>query len=71
MAHYRGDGERILDQAIRETDTRKKVDLLVDGMLMHFRELEHVLQNLGTENFGQLGLREIAQEVKSCLDFVK
>lgn len=71
MAHYRGDGERLLDQAIREPDVREKVELLVDGLLLHFRELEHVLQNLGTENFNQLGIKEIAEEVKACLESEK
>lgn len=59
MAHYRGDGERILEEAIREQDPGRKLDLIINALLLHFRELEHVLRSLGTENFSELGLREI------------
>lgn len=59
MAHYRGDGERFLEEAIREKEPGRKLDLIINALLLHFRELEHVLRSLGTENFSELGLREI------------
>lgn len=59
MAHYRGDGERILEEAIREKEPGRKLDLIINALLLHFRELEHVLRSLGTENFSELGLKEI------------
>lgn len=61
MAFYRGDGQRALEQAVKERDPQKKVELMIDAMNLHFREMEHVLQNLGVENFGELGLREIRE----------
>lgn len=68
MAIYRGDGARMLSQAVREQDLRRKVDLMEQGLLLHFRELEQVLQNLGSENFNALAFKELAKEVKACMD---
>ena len=64
MATWRGDGEKLLDQAIREPDLRKKVELLEAGLVLHFRELNQVFSTLGVENFSELGLREIRGEGK-------
>ncbi len=61
MAHWMGDGEKALDQAIREKDLKRKVELLEDALILHFRELNQVLSNLGIENFSALGLREIRE----------
>ena len=61
MAHWMGDGEKILDQAIRTKDLSRKVELLEDALILHFRELNQVLSNLGIENFSELGLREIRE----------
>lgn len=67
MATYRGDGERMLDQAVRERDLAQKVELLIDGLILHFRELEQVMTHLGIENFDEHGLRKLAEEVKKCM----
>lgn len=68
MAIYRGDGAKLLSQAIREKDLRRKVELMEQGLLLHFGELEKALSNLGAENFNALAFRELAQEVKACMD---
>ena len=68
MAIYRGDGARLLSQAVREKDLRRKVDLMEQGLLLHFRELEQVFQNLGSENFNALAFKELAKEVKACME---
>lgn len=68
MATFRGDGGKLLTEAIREQDLRRKVDLMEQGLLLHFRELEQVLQNLGIENFNALAFKELAKEVKACMD---
>lgn len=61
MANWMGDGEKLLDQAIRTKDLSRKVELLEDALILHFRELNQVLSNLGIENFSELGLREIRE----------
>lgn len=61
MAHWRGDGERLLGEAARERDLSRKVEMLIDANLLLYRELEFVLQNLGTENFCTLGLKEMRE----------
>lgn len=63
MAYFRGDGVALLDQAIRETDLRRKVELMENGLILHFRELEQVLQDLGPENFSRQGLSEIREGI--------
>ena len=68
MAIYRGDGARLLSQAVKEQDLRRKVDLMEQGLLLHFRELDQVLQNLGSENFNALAFKELAKEVKACME---
>lgn len=62
MSHWRGDGERLLGEAIRETNLNRKVELLIDANLLMHRELEHVMQNLGPENFSVRGLEEMRKE---------
>lgn len=71
MAHWRGDGARLLGDAIREEKMERKVQLLIDALGLHFRELEYVLQSLGPENFGRLAIEEIAEEVRVCLESEK
>lgn len=71
MAIYRGDGRELLGQAIREKDLARKVELMERGLLLHFTELERVLSNLGSENFNHLMFKELAQEVKVCMDLRK
>ena len=68
MATFRGDGGKLLTEAIREQDLRRKVDLMEQGLLLHFTELERVLSNLGVENFNCLMFKEMAKEVKTCMD---
>ena len=68
MAIYRGDGAELVRQAIRERDVNRKVELMEQGMLLHFAELERVLENLGSENFNHLMFKELAQEVRACMD---
>lgn len=64
MAHWRGDGERLLGEAVRERNPERKVELLIEANLLLYRELEFVLSNLGTENFCTLGLKEIREGEK-------
>lgn len=61
MAHWMGDGEKLLDRAIQEQDLTRKVALMEDALILHFRETRQVLSNLGIENFSALGLREIRE----------
>lgn len=61
MAHWRGDGERALGEAVRERNLERKVELLIEANLLLYRELEFVMSNLGTENFCALGLKEIRE----------
>lgn len=61
MAIYRGDGVRLLENAVWEKNLERKVELLIDTMNLHFRELEYVLSALGVENFSELGLKEIRE----------
>ena len=68
MAIYRGDGARMVKEAIREKDLRRKVELMEQGLLIHFQELDQVLSNLGVENFNCLMFKEMAKEVKACMD---
>lgn len=68
MAIYRGDGARMVKEALREQDLRRKVELMEQGLLLHFQELEQVLSNLGSENFNHLMFRELAREVQACMD---
>lgn len=62
MAHWRGDGERLLGDAVREKDLSRKVELLVEANLLLYRELEYVMEHLGPENFSVLGLKEMKEE---------
>ena len=64
MAHWRGDGERLLGEAARERDLSRKVEKLIEANLLLYRELEFVLRNLGTENFCAMGLKEIREGEK-------
>ena len=64
MAHYRGDGRKKLTEAIREQDPGRKVDALVQALLLHFMELQHVMEHLGVENFDELGLRELKEKLR-------
>lgn len=50
MAEFRGDGRTLLTQAKQETDLAKKMDLVCDALTLHYRELEWMFSNLGTEN---------------------
>ena len=68
MAIYRGDGSRMLKEAVREKNLQRKVELMEQGLLLHFQELEQVLSNLGSENFNHLMFRELAREVQACMD---
>ena len=68
MAIYRADGARLLTEAVREQDLRRKVELMEQGLLLHFRELEQVLANLGSENFNCLAFKELAKEVQACME---
>ena len=68
MAIYRGDGARMVKEAIREKDLRRKVERMEQGLLLHFQELDQVLSNLGVENFNCLIFKEMAKEVKACMD---
>ena len=68
MAIYRGDGRELLGQAIREKDLARKVELMEQGLLIHFQELDQVLSNLGVENFNCLIFKEMAKEVKACME---
>lgn len=68
MAIYRGDGARMVKEAIREKDLRRKVELMEQGLLLHFQELDQVLSNLGVENFNCLIFKEMAKEVKACME---
>lgn len=68
MAIYRGDGARMLKEAVREKDLTRKVELMEQGLLLHFTELERVLSNLGVENFNCLMFKEMAKEVRACMD---
>lgn len=61
MAHWMGDGEKLLDRAIQEKDLNRKVALLEDALILHLRETRKVLSSLGVENFSELGLREIRE----------
>ena len=63
MAHYRGDGGKTLDQAVREPDLGRKVELIIDALLLQGRELEHVLGHLGPENFDEYGLKKMREEI--------
>lgn len=62
MAHWRGDGRRLLGDAIRENDPVRKVELLVEANLLLYQELSYVLEHLGPENFSALGLKEMKGE---------
>lgn len=62
MAHWRGDGEKMLAEAVREPDPMKKLDKLEETLLLHFRELGYVLENLGPENFSPTGLEKLRKE---------
>lgn len=64
MAHFRGDGGQKLEEAIREKDLRRKVELLEDGLVLHLAELERVLEHLGPENFDAYGLKKLGEELK-------
>ena len=64
MAHYRGDGEKTLSAAIREKELGRKVEMLIEALLLHFRELQHVMEHLGAENFDEAGLRELLQKMR-------
>ena len=64
MAHFRGDGGRKLEEAIREKDLRRKVELLEDGLVLHLAELERVLEHLGPENFDAYGLKKLGEEIR-------
>lgn len=68
MATYRGDGRELLGQAIREKDLARKVELMEQGLLLHFTELERVLSNLDVKNFNCLMFKEMAKEVRACMD---
>lgn len=61
MAHWMGDGEKLLDRAIQEKDLTRKVALLEDALILHLRETRQVLSSLGIENFSELGLKEIRE----------
>lgn len=62
MAHWRGDGSKVLSEAIREKDPGKKLAKLEDALLLHFRELDYVMEHLGPENFGEDGLKRMREE---------
>ena len=64
MAFFRGDGMRCIEQGIREKDLARKVGLIEDGLVLHFRELEQVFNTLGLENFSELGLRELTARIR-------
>lgn len=64
MAHFRGDGGRKLEEAVREKDLGRKVELLEDALVLHLAELERVLGHLGVENFDEYGLRKLGEELK-------
>ena len=63
MAHYRGDGGKTLDQAVREKNLGRKVELIIDALILQNRELEHTLGHLGPENFDEYGLRKLGEEI--------
>ena len=63
MAHFRGDGGRKLEEAIREKDLRRKVELMEDALVLHFAELEQVFEHLGPENFDAYGLKKLGEEI--------
>lgn len=64
MADYRGDGRKKLTEAIREQDPGRKVDALIEALLLHFVELEHVMEHLGAENFDDVGLRDLNKKLE-------
>lgn len=64
MAYWRGDGERLLGDAIRERELNRKVELLIEANLLLYRELAYVFTALGVENFSSLGLKELKEELK-------
>lgn len=64
MAHWRGDGERLLGDAVREKNLARKVELLIEANLLLYRELAYVFAALGLENFSALGLKEMKEELK-------
>ena len=61
MAHWRGDGEKMLAEAVREPDPMKKLAKLEDALALHFRELGFMLENLGPENFSPNGLEKMRE----------
>lgn len=63
MAHFRGDGGGKLEEAIREKDLGRKVELLEDALVLHLAELERVLEHLGPENFDAYGLKKLGEEI--------
>lgn len=63
MAHFRGDGGRKLEEAIREPNLQRKVELMEDALVMHLAELERVLEHLGPENFDAYGLKKLGEEI--------
>lgn len=62
MAHFRGDGMQTLGQALREKNLEKKVELIESALVLHFRELEHMFENLGVENFCRKGIEDLKKE---------
>lgn len=63
MAHYRGDGGKTLDEAVREKNLSRKVELILDALVLQERELNHVFAHLGPENFDEYGLRKLGEEI--------
>lgn len=47
MDNYRGDGRRELERARAERNLGRKIDLVIDGVLLMMRELTHLLRQIG------------------------
>ena len=61
MAHWKGDGRQALADAIREKDPKKKLEKMEDALLLHFEEVEYVMEHLGPENFSPEGLEKLRE----------
>lgn len=64
MAHWKGDGRQALADAIREKDPEKKLEKMEDALLLHFEEVEYVMEHLGQENFSPEGLEKLLEKLR-------
>lgn len=62
MAAWRGDGMAKAEEARREKNLHRKVELLTEALILQGQELRWALSRLGPENFSEKGLEALRKE---------